>query len=513
MGKFLKISNRGTCDRRLAELVGLTTKRRSPADAGLIGDKGSGIKWAAMAALRQGIGTSLASSDAAGPYFLTFRTEPVTVAGQVAQRIFLRIHVPEGAGSRVESDIPTSLTTAAFPDWDKPIGTDGRAEFKILREFICNAYDQDLDFRISEVDQPTFAAPGETAIYLTLPERFRPLLDQPERYLKFRTAAKPVYENGLGRLWPRSQPGMCRHFVRGVLVDCRNHLFDSALYEYDLLDKTLLSEERVLASEYAFEEGVAKLFAELTSAEIARLVMKGVESGQAAFERRVLGRLARRDLTAAAKNLWLAAVREIYGARLCLPSENTGVNEDVRQIYKYRVVGSADYALQDFLRMLGLPSADGVMPDILDPNGFAPVRFEDLDQLSRCRFLIAFRMFAAAFPERSQLPIFLYWPRDERLKRLAGFAGRPNRVFGEICMATVSLTEAVDLETILTTLVHESRHCATRAGDIDRQFVLQADFDIVRLLLADVRRQIRDSGFPSPFDETGPRPIFAGPER
>ena len=105
-----------------------------------------------------------------------------------------------------------------------------------------------------------------------------------------------------------------------------------------------------------------------------------------------------------------------------------------------------------------------------------PVSAGVLDEKSIDRFLKAFAIFAKQFPDRAGSPIVFYRPLDEKARKAAGFT-RGDQIWIAI-KEDDSLPETVE---VFKTLVHESRHVATKAGDYDRKFVNAADDEIAVL--------------------------------
>lgn len=483
--KHFKISNRGSLNRKFLELIGLSTKRDRIADNSVIGNKGSGTKLSAVAALRLGLTTGITSNDGMGSYYLVFDTEEIDVDGTKASQVFFHYYLAEKdeKGDWKRSRFPSGWVAEAFPDWDKPVGADDKKSFKIVREHVCNAYDEDKGFAWEIVDKTTFAKKGETAVYLPYTDEIASIFRTPERYFKFLSTHKPhATVADIGEIWPKSEDGKTRLFLLGVLVDCAAEGTRSSLFDYSLYNKHLLSEERILKSAGMYTYWLGKLFAKLAHPGIARAILEGVRVGAASLEEYALGTTASETMTPAVKKVWLAAAHAVFGPAIVLPSQNDVVNSDVVQMYKRTLVTCGDSGFKRFLEAVGVPKADVIFPTNPEER-LEFVAFDDLSKESRTRFLVAFRIFAEHFPDRVGLPIVFYNPLDESMKAMTGFAGHGNTCFEEIWIATKSRTSLPEMTSLLLTLVHESRHCVTRAYDKDRDFVARADADLLAEIL------------------------------
>ncbi len=486
--KYLHIKNKGSLNRKLLELIGLSTKRDKMSQNGTIGNKGSGTKLAAVAALRLNLSTGISSRDPQGSYFLEFDTDEVTVEGVVSHHVHYHYYLNEGGEPEKPKRLrfPSNMVVEAFPDWDKPIGTDDKKTFKMLREHVCNAYDEDKDFEWALTDERCYAGEGQTTVYLEYTEEFGKILDVPERYFKFMSRHHAYATvDGIGEIWPKSDVKNTRLFLLGVLADCDSAPARSSLFDYSLYDKAMLSEERILKSPSTYQSAVGGMFGKLDDADICITVMRGIAEGKAKFEERALGCLRNPRLTPEARVAWLRAVHEVFGPKVALPaSANEVANSDAVQIYGYTLLRQGSHDFHLFLKDLGVPNAEDVFPKNPEDR-LELVPFEGLDEASRQRFTAAWKLFAKHFPQRTQYPIYFFHPLDEAMRRMLGFAGYGETAFKEIWIQAKTRTELPSLQSLLIILAHESRHCMTRKYDHERGFNEATEQD----LLAEILRQ------------------------
>lgn len=491
--QYLKISNRGSLNRKYLELIGLSTKRALKADESVIGHKGSGTKLSAVAALRLGLDAAIASTDRYGTYLLTFDVETIDIDGTEARQIFFN-YANAAKGKKVETlRYPSGMVLEAFQDWDKPIGKDDKLAFKVLREFVCNAVDADRHTRMEFTDRPAFAADGETAVYIRLTDEVRDILAKPDRYFKFLSKAKPVFTvPAVGSIYPKSEPeekgGLLakrqdpktRLFVQGVLVDCDDAYYRTSLFDYSLHEKTLVSEERIIKSFTEYVRTMGKIFGQLTDPEIAKKVLANATTGHAKLEEQALGQVE--EVTPAAKAVWTAIAHGLYGKTLAVASGNSMVDKDCNQICGYTVIAAHSTYLRHFFAKLGFPKAEDLVPTLQKNMSFSLVAYTALDASSRERFQRAFDQFADYFPERSHLPVVFYYPLDENFRRVAAFSGIGKTKYEEIWIATKTATSLGDEESLFHALLHEGRHCETKSDDYERPFVARADREVIGLI-------------------------------
>lgn len=497
--KYVKISNRGSLNRKYLELIGFTTKRESVDDESVIGNKGSGTKLAAVAALRLDLDVAIASTDSYGRYLLKFDVEDVDVGdGVTARQIFFRYANRIGDGPSKIVRYPSGMVIQAFQDWDRVIGDDRMASFKVLREFVCNAIDADKEYRIDIVDRQEPAPVGETVVYLKYTEEIRQMLFDHElapRYFKFLGRQKPVVAvPGLGAIYPKSDPDASRLFILGVLVDCSDDWWRTAVFDYSMSAKSLISEERIIKNVYDCMNELAKLFGRLVHRHVMANILAAASTGKAEFEANVLGRV--HAFTEASKAAWLETVHGLFGDKIAVASGNKVIDNDCEQIYGLKPVGGSNSHVKEFLKSLGIPKAEDIVPSKLE---YDLVSFFALDEGSRKRLRTAFALFAKYFPERAHLPIILYHPLDAKLRRLLGFTPMSGeRKYQDIWLATKTPTTLGSVQEIFETLVHESRHCLTKVDDYDRVFVRQAERDVATVIFRGEGIAAFDDGTPVP---------------
>ncbi len=492
---FITIRNKGSLNRKFIELIGFSTKRDRIDDATVIGNKGSGTKLAAVAALRLGLDVAIASTDYLGQYVLTFDVEDVDIDGTRVRQIYFNYADGEGKTTRY----PSCMVIEAFQDWDKAIGDDDKTAFKVLREFVCNAVDEDKRFTIRFTEKPAPAPAGETAVSLRYTKEIAEIIRACPRYFKFLKVGKRsrpiVSADGLGDIYEKSDPDKTRLFVLGVLVHCSGNYWERSMFDYSMHRKTLVSEERIIKNYYEYVSEVGKLLASTVSGPLIKNVLAGIVDGTARFEEDALGRMT--ALAPGPLGAWRNAVRDLFGEKLAVASGSKSIDDDCEQLFGYAVIGGGRDSFKRFLRTLGFPDAATIVPKRIDDR-YDDVLFETLDPESRTRFAEAHRIFAQHFPDRAALPVVFCRTQDAALRRIKGFAGHGDGPMEKICIVTETPTALGAMSELLIVLNHEARHCVTKAADADRRFVAQADKDMAAMMLRQAGYDRWEDGTPIP---------------
>lgn len=476
---YLKITNKGGNDRILWELVGATKKY---ADGKTIGFKGSGAKFAPIPALRLGIEFVITSIDDIGPYTLTYKT--------VSVGDYDRIVLDYNNGEIVKE---TSFVTNAVKDWDMPIIHDNLRTFKLLREVITNAYDEDKNFTLSRVRKISPPKKGETSVYLGWHQEFRFLfprkneIDLRARYFKFLAKEEPVdmvdyfwnytgmpSTKGIVRFYQRSDDELSRIFINGVLIHC----FElKSAFDYCVNDQDLLSEERILKNEsmllWHIKNGLSESFKER---EIPKKVLPLLKE-KIGLERRAIC-----DSNAADTNdfrrcsqetlsLWQNTWAELSEKRpAIIGNRHTSESKDIARM-GYDVLDLST-PVNVFLESRGIKSVVDISKNLSELN---IVAVEELTESETKVFKEALNIFKEVYPGAA-----------EQMPTIRFFAQRKRTKDGDWDGQSIRINVAALREGLLHTLAviaHEYRHFSSEAPDYDRDFEQAADDIIAELLL------------------------------
>lgn len=478
---FLKITNKGTVSRKYYELIGATNKRGKWDDPNIIGNKGSGAKLAPIPALRLGLEVAVSSSDVEGDYILKYETQKADLGNQTTEQIVFHY---VGNGS-----FPSQLTTEAFQDWDKPIGDDKMKIFKAFREYIVNAWDEDKNFILEEVEEITQANISTTSVYITLTDEIREILTNLSRYFKILNGTEPLFsyfgeysQIKKGDIYPKSDDSVVtRLFSQGVLVNCKNSDYYSTTFDYSLDDKDLLSEERIIKDFSKFVEGIGQMLAKLNDPEMIFQLFKALVKNDARLELQALGSLE--HISSDIASLWRQVWKQYFGAKAVITANRSEIDLNAKD-KGWTVINSLTSTFRNFLLKCGITNAADVVPtySILKDQEEKP-KFEEisLDSDQKKMFDEAYVIFLRYYSDAHKLPVYFYRPIDWTWKDAGGYCGKGDREFKEIWIAEKSL---VSIKQILIILVHEGRHCLKKAGDYDRNFTQAADDQLVDMMLA-----------------------------
>lgn len=474
--KYLKVMNKGTVHRKLLELIGFSTKRGEFNNLAIIGSKGSGAKLLIPAALRLGLKIFVCSSDEDGSYVLSYETRKIKLGSvEVSQ-----IHFVYGE----DKVVPAQFILESFGDWDKPIGADTAKEFKIIREILANARDADPQFHWDIVDASEGGfdfRPDETTVFVSLTPGVAEITqNNTARYFKFLGASPDYSVPGLGEIYPKSSP-RTRIFVMGVLAECTSgEFFDTTLFDYSVLDKNLLSEERTIKDYSELRKVVARLLTSVNSVDFAKELIKGILAGKGGFENSCLDYLPD-DLSTESvesfRKAWLEM--ESFGEKAIIASTGADarfLNEDAR--YRgYNVKQISHVGLLRLLCKVGVKCVSDVVTRRPPEESIVIVTPTDEEKKMLDFALGILRYY---LPQAKNYPARIFISNDSRTK-WDGIAGIGDTHFKEMLINRNAFKKGVRY--VLEVLVHELRHCVSGANDYSTEFEKQADKDEARIMI------------------------------
>lgn len=244
MKKYIKITNQSQFVNRLSlEKLGLSTKRNDPST---IGQFGSGIKYAPIAALRMGLEWVFTGNDENGPYTLSYIVKNESDINSIYYKYG-------------ESDLkPSSFTLeAGILSWED--------EFQVYREAISNAKDGGNWSRsiVNKIEKPI---ENEFSVYITASPKMMNIYNNHEIYfcdnhdVLFKRNEVTVLKNNIADNNP------LRIYCKTVLVnenkDVTNHLFN-----YQINDVTL-NEDRQIKSQVSMQYSVSDTIVKIDNDEI-----------------------------------------------------------------------------------------------------------------------------------------------------------------------------------------------------------------------------------------------------
>lgn len=437
--------------------MGFTTKRESD-DPDTVGVKGSGAKLAAIAALRRNILLWVTSVDDQGSYTLSHKTREERIGGRIVRRIVYTY--ASGA------EVYTNLLEDSFHDWDKPVGDDPNSYYAILREFMANAYDADREFTISVVDDqsPDFVAAreDETIVYIAHLPEFEAVLKEPSRYFKFITEVKPLFSlPGVGDIYPKSDPEHARFFVRGVLRNCTT---TPSAFDYSIQDRSAVSEEGLLRMDTgAMYKQLALLAAALDDAEVAKAIIVSALGENSPVEATILAYAgSRNEPTALAKAAFKTAWTEVFGETAVIGGTSLEA-DSLANARKWRIVPVPASGVKTFLKKCGIVCAEESVT--VPEDAVREVVFDALPRKLQKRATRVWNTYLKQFPDAKQLPLRFFRATGKAWCSIRGHSGAGST---GVWLNVDLLTD--DFREVLSTIVHEHRHCRTKKPDTDFGF-------------------------------------------
>lgn len=260
--KYIKVSNKVTEVNRLGlEKLGLSTKRDNDET---IGQFGSGIKFAPIAAIRKGMEWAFVGSDKKGDYILKYV---------------------------VKEDDGIPCIFYDYGDYQKPSSFTAEAgllswtnDFQIYREVVANAMDEakisgaEWDIDIVDVDEIAHV-PGEFSVYFTATDEMMKVHNDFAKY--FSVNRYPIYSDGHFKIY-KPIDDIFRVYVKGVLVFSDEKGAENAgrepmygIFDYEL-DNLELNEERTIANTWEMGMEIVRSWAKVKDKEIVKDILQAM---------------------------------------------------------------------------------------------------------------------------------------------------------------------------------------------------------------------------------------------
>lgn len=467
MSRYIKITNKGAVNRLFLEIIGLGAKRQRKDDSSVvIGQFQSGFKLATPAALRLGLEVIVSSADDKGKYILRFKTIKIkyTRSGETKEDALIQYCYSDGTTREL------SISLHAFPEWENKLGDDDNCFYNILREYVANARDEDVnytvEFGIKTIEQAT---DGVTVIYIEERSEIVEMLKKHSaRYFKFLDWGTPLFEDAaIGAIYSKSSNGQMRFFNQGYLVGCvKGDHFGYSCYDYDIYGKDIVSETRIIKSPETYKERVAKLFTRIRDKKILAELLSFSCANAMSYEAEIFGRIASSDMDEAFKTLcrefWVAA----YGIKTFLKCRLDKININVESL-GYKTIDFGYYLLE-FWKKIGIKDAEEGLREKLgqiESRPATPEEEEIIQKVLKDCFLRLkyYREHAPRYP----ISVF----SDPSGLNAEGFA----KDFKTLSLKAALLTEK-NSWLIGKVYGHEFLHCVSGKGDMDaREFMDWAD--------------------------------------
>jgi len=466
--KYIKIINEGTVHRRRLEILGISIKQKSEDRLEtIIGQFGSGFKMAVAVALRLNLTIAIASSDEQGPYILKFKKKREVIPYYVGEEIIdIIVYSYSDTGDR-----DTSISLNAFPKWTSSIG-ETNPYYPIVRELVTNARDEDDFFTITRGDNICYADNGQTVVYIESNPKTEELILNRNRYFKFFYTEEPIFEiPGLGALYIKSSPNETRLFVQGCLaeVDLKSSLFD-----YDIEDSDVLSEERAIAYVTDYEGQIAEMMMRMDDSnarEVLESIIYEAHRDTDSFEASVIKCVKKDDISKNMKAVLFDIWCKFFGVKSVLVSASNQHNVEAEQLLGYKVI-SITSSLYKFFRDVGVLNAKELVE-----KEIGNIEVRDMTEKERRMVSHIIKVYLSHIKRiREQLERY-------PIKTTVDISGSTN---GLSDYSSIQIEERVfsKADELLLTLLHELRHCTSKLHDTQyRQFLKVSERETLLLIV------------------------------
>lgn len=461
MEKYIRIANSSDKVSRLAlEKLGLSTKRNDP---DTIGQFGSGIKYAPIAALRMGLNWFFVGEDDKGKYQLKY----------IAQR--------EDNIDCIAYDYGTYQKSSSFTigagifSWEDP--------FQIYREAIANAMDEaktsDGYWNVSIVDTIEHID-GEFAVYITASPDMMNIYNNHDKY--FLNNRECIYVSTTSTKVSFYEP----YENEGMLVYCKSVLvYNSeddesnlkALYNYEI-NSLALNEMRTVSDRWTMDTRIIHSLVACDNEEIISKFINNCNKEDDYYDLQfdVTTTLTYHDADPAWKNVWV----NMYGDDCIILNSEQYMNHVYTTYikekgYTYRLVSSS--FIYNILEDAGVKTIRSIADDAID--------YDIDDDVTKYPNLVKALNIAARFEPgllKMNTPIACF--KAKTRKTLLGITLNSGENNARILIEENHAKNS-DVEKIVATIIHEYDHYSSGLpdGDINgRDFRDLADTRIGELM-------------------------------
>jgi len=459
MKQYLKISNHGTKVNRLAlEKLGLSTKRD---DSRTIGQFGSGIKYAPIAAIRMGLEWYFTGEDDQGKYTLKY---DVRNEGGVDCIVY-------NYGDYVKDSSFTA--EAGIYSWEN--------EFQLYREAVCNAIDEDVSngnywsMEVVDADQlSTFE--NEFSIFISFSPKIEHIYRNHDKY--FCLDRIPVYQKteAFALYEPYDRTSGLNVYHKGVNVFSHDRM--PSLYDYEI-GYISLNEQRTVSSHGIMNYRIMQSVSSCTNPSVINRFFSASEVREDVYE---FVEIPSHDYYIGSQSesiseAWRKAWGSRYGEKsICISQADSSRSRIVNRlkIIGYNLIEHEDFVF-NICKSHGIPTIDTVIDDNIkydiDPNiSNYPLLVKAIDIVSKY------------IPSIQELPGGINVFDSENAKDVLGLYVKATE---QILIDKNHALEA-SIESIIATIIHEYDHHTSGcldASDVDgRAFRNVADEHIGKLV-------------------------------
>ena len=453
--EYIRIMNEASnpVPRIYLEKLGISTKRDEDQT---IGQFGSGVKFAPIAALRNDWEWIFAGADDTSPYILEY----VKKEGDDGFNHVMYHYTNLFSDSSEVIEKESSFTVdAGVLSWD--------TSFQIFREAIANAVDEnirnDAKFSIEVVSIDTvedFYVDGHFCVYLTAdPELVRFVTDF-DRYFLFHRTPYYVAPAGKSEIYDPHDEEM-RIYHKGILVNFDSNNGQTAIFDYEFSSLTL-NEERRVRDYYEITSSIASFINDIEDIDVMRAFF-------VAFDDPSYIEYHLSSYAAYGNNCVVEAFRRQFGENAVYvePGASKSLLTEIRARGYKPITVSSKYWLK-VLERSGVPSGADVTGMPMDLEVVTPTL------LQRKMLDNAIHQVAKVDSRIYDFPSILIFKPSENQALMGVTRG------SQIFISTGILTS---VENVIGTIIHEMDHYLTKNPNHDAEFRDAADRRIGQLVM------------------------------
>ena len=455
MSKYIKISNQSENVSRIAlEKLGLSTKRNDP---DTIGQFGSGIKYAPIAALRMGLDWIFTGQDDKGQYILKYKVE---------QEDGVDCIVYDYGDYKKSSSFTVDAGVLSWED-----------EFQIYREAIANAMDEaktsGTTWSREIVDAKDVVSNlNEFSVYITASPSMMEIYNDHDKYFLENRKALYTNEPNYNKISFYKPFDKNTHVYHKQVMVYENEEYTS-MFDYEV-QNIKLNEMRTVSDEWTMNYRIAQAICECNDISIVKMIIQLSNSTKNYVEFEFTGSMHDVD------NAWHEAWTELYGEKCIMLTPDQSINQAYVSFIKekgldFKMISSSFFFW--VLKKAGVQTIDSIAGEAIN---------YDIDHdISNYPKLIKAIEIAARFePGLLQLekPIACFIPKQK--DHYLGVVINPDTDDKQILIDRNHALNG-ELNEIVATVVHEYDHYETGYSDgdvIGRKFRDLADRRIGKLM-------------------------------
>jgi hypothetical protein len=455
MSKYIKISNQSENVSRIAlEKLGLSTKRNDP---DTIGQFGSGIKYAPIAALRMGLDWIFTGQDEKGQYILKYKVEKEDGIDCI---------VYDYGDYKKSSSFTVDAGVLSWED-----------EFQVYREAIANAMDEaktsGTTWSREVVDEKDITSnPYEFSVYITASPGMMEIYNDHDKYfLENRT---PLFENKSGhhKIAFYNPHDRYVHVYHKQVMVYENEDYTS-IFDYEI-QNVKLNEMRTVSDEWTMNYRIAQAVCECNDTFIIKQFIMSANSSKNYFEFEFTGSM--HDVDSGWKDAWV----DLYDEDCIMVTPEQSLNQAYVSFIKekgldFKMIGSSFFFW--VLKKAGVQTIDDIASEAINYD-------IDYDINQYPKLIKAIEIAARFEPGLLQLekPIACFLPKQK--DHYLGVVINPGTDDKQILIDRNHALNG-ELNEIVATVVHEYDHYETGYSDgdvIGRKFRDLADRRIGKMM-------------------------------